>query len=334
MRREDLKYLACPSCKNDLFIDVIEKETDNIIEKGSLKCPKCNESYEIINFIPRFVPLKNYAEGFGLEWTLHAHTQYDSYTGVNISEKRFFEETKWQRDMSGQLILEVGSGGGRFTEQAASTGAIIVSIDYSQAVDSNYKFNGHKDNVIIAQGDIYNLPVKYGYFDKVLCIGVIQHTPNPKKSFIELPKYLKSGGSIVVDIYANKGILKLFNTKYWIRPITKRMNPDKLYTRCKNYVEFMWPLSKFINKIPYIGKNINWALLIADYRGRYNLSENLLKEWAVLDTFDMLSPAHDSPQSLNTIKGWFREANLDNVEVVYGYNGIEGRGIKKKDLVK
>ncbi len=334
MKRGHLKYLACPMCKNGLSIDAIEKEKRDSIEKGTLRCSNCNEFYSIINYIPRFVPINNYAEGFGLEWTLHAHTQYDSYTGTNISEKRFFEETKWPRKMKGQLILEVGSGGGRFTEQAVSTGATIISIDYSQAVESNYKYNGHKNNLIIAQGDIYNLPVKENLFDKVLCIGVLQHTPDPKKSFMELPKYLKPGGSLVIDIYANKGIRKLFNTKYWIRPITKRMDHNKLYSRCKNYVELMWPLSKLLNKIPHIGKNINWALLIADYRGRYNLSDDLLREWAILDTFDMLSPAYDNPQSLNSVKDWFMEANLDNIEVIYGYNGIEGRGTKKKDLIK
>jgi len=328
MKRGHLKYLACPMCKNGLSIDAIEKEKRDSIEKGTLRCSNCNEFYSIINYIPRFVPINNYAEGFGLEWTLHAHTQYDSYTGTNISEKRFFEETKWPRKMKGQLILEVGSGGGRFTEQAVSTGATIISIDYSQAVESNYKYNGHKDNVIIAQGDIYNLPVKINFFDKVICIGVLQHTPDPKRSFMELPKYLKSNGSLVIDIYANKGIRKMFNTKYWVRPITKRIDPDKLYKRCKSYVEFMWPLSKIISRIPLIGKNINWALLIADYRSRYNLPEDLLKEWAILDTFDMLSPAHDTPETIGNVKKWFNEANLVETEISYGYNGIEARAKK------
>lgn len=329
MKNEDLNYLACPDCKGDLYIHSVERENKNEIEKGLLTCTICNQFYEVINYIPRFVPLSNYAKGFGLEWQLHGHTQYDSYTGVNVSEKRFFEETKWPRDMTGQLILEAGCGGGRFTEQAASTGATLVSVDYSAAVDSNFKYNGHKENVIVAQGDIYHLPVKPNFFDKVFCIGVLQHTPDPKKSFMELPEYLKPGGALVIDIYAKKGIKYWLSTKYWVRPITRKIEPDKLYVLCKNYIEFMWPISKIIHKIPLVGKKINWSLLIGDFRDRYHLSEKLLKEWAILDTFDMLSPRYDQPDTIENIRKWFREANLIDVEVSYGYNGIEGRGTKR-----
>jgi len=56
-----------------------------------------------------------------LEWTKHAMTHYDSYTGSKISERSFFDETGWSRKLHGELILEVGSGSGRFTEQAATT---------------------------------------------------------------------------------------------------------------------------------------------------------------------------------------------------------------------
>ena len=93
------------------------------------------------------------------------------------------------------------------------------------------------------------------------------------------------------------------------------------------YVKFMWPLTKLINKLPF-GKNINFSLLISDYRGVLDLSEDKLLEWAILDSFDALSPAYDSPQTINTLKKWFNENNLQDIEIHYGYNGIEGRGTK------
>ncbi|MGB2712659.1 MAG: hypothetical protein WBC51_00660, partial [Vicinamibacterales bacterium] len=40
-----------------------------------------------------------------------------------------------------------------------------------------------------------------------------------------------------------------------------------------------------------------------------------IREWAVLDTFDMLAPAHDHPQSTRTLKQWFAAAALEDVEV-------------------
>ena len=59
----------------------------------------------------------------------------------------------------------------------------------------------------------------------------------------------------------------------------------------------MWLLSIAISKIPRIGYSINWRLLVADY-SPWGLKGDLLKEWAYLDPFDMVSPRYDSPQSL------------------------------------
>ena len=316
MKKEHLKHLVCPICNQDLIIFEINKYEGSNIENGLLKCSKCFKQYSIIHSIPRFVSMENYASGFGLQWTKHARTQYDSYTGLNISETRFFNETKWARILKGQIILEVGGGSGRFTEQAMSTGAFVVSVDYSYAVDANYNSNGTKDNVLIVQADIYNMPFRNQYFDKIFCIGVLQHTPNVELSFLTLHKYLKSGGNLVIDIYRKSGsITDILNTKYWIRPFTKRMNPEKLYKWCQKYIEIMWILTRLLNKIPYWGRLLNKMLLIADYRGLYLLSEDLLKEWAVLDTFDMLSPKYDSPQNIETVKRWFKKAKMINVDI-------------------
>ncbi len=106
------------------------------------------------------------------------HAQSDTagpYTGSDLSERRFFAETKWDRNLAGEVILEVGSGSGRFTTPAASTGAMVVSLDYSYAVEANYAQNGHRENVLIVQGDIYRMPFRKESFDKLFCIGVLQH---------------------------------------------------------------------------------------------------------------------------------------------------------------
>jgi SAM-dependent methyltransferase len=329
MRKEHLEYLVCPSCKEALICIEILKQTDNSIETGTLQCSDCGEKYNIIHHIPRFVSIENYASGFGLEWTKHAKTQYDSYTKTNISRTRFFNETKWSEDLSGQIILEVGSGSGRFTEQAASTGAMVVSMDYSYAVEANYASNGNKDNVFIVQGDIFKMPFRENFFDKLFCFGVLQHVPKVEEAFKKLPHYLKSGGALAIDVYRKpEGLQRILNTKYLVRPITRKISPEKLYRLCKGYIEFMWPIARIINKIPYRGRRLNWILLICDYRGYYPLSEEILKEWAILDTFDMLAPAYDFPQTIETVQRWFKKTNLINVDIQYGYNGIEGRGTK------
>lgn len=107
--------------------------------------------------------------------------------------------------------------------------------------------------------------------------------------------------------------------------ITKKWYQELLYKLCKKYIRFMWPIARFINRLPR-GRTINWMLLIADYRGAYELPEKILKEWAILDTFDMLSPAYDQPQRLIEVRDWFKQAGLRDVEINYcRYNSLRGR---------
>ncbi len=328
MNPNHLQYLVCPKSKKAL--ELIAEETENgKVKSGYLIEKSTNAKYPILNFIPRFVPEDNYANNFGLEWNKHNRTQYDGTSGFNISQERYENETKWGYNLQNEIILEAGSGSGRFTEHLVKTGAIIISFDYSNAVDANYKSNGQNDNLLLVQASIYEMPFTDEYFDKVLCIGVLQHTPNPKQSLFELLKKLKRGGKICTDIYL-KNFAKIYTTpKYVVHHFTKKMNPEKLYVFTEKYINFMWPLARLLMKIPYIGKPLNWRLLIADYHHLLkNADSKTLKEWAILDTYDMLSPAHDHPASLKEFTDWHKEANLINIDAHYGYNGVEARAEK------
>ena len=182
MKREHLRYLACPACSEPL--ELAQSVEDSLgICSGVLRCIRCSSTYPNVRHIPRFVPELNYASSFGLQWTKHAQTQHDSYTGVPISEQRFFQETRWPRRLDGEVLLEVGSGSGRFTAPAATTGALVVSMDYSVAVDANYAANGQRPNVLVVQADLYHMPFRAGSFDRVFCFGVLQHTPDVEESF-------------------------------------------------------------------------------------------------------------------------------------------------------
>jgi hypothetical protein len=72
---------------------------------------------------------------------------------------------------------------------------------------------------------------------------------------------------------------------------------------------------------------INWQLFVPDY-SEYDLTDEQLKQWAYLDLFDMLAPAYDRPKSRRTFQKWFKHYGFRDIDVHYGYNGVEGRGIK------
>lgn len=324
MYLKHLSLLACPECFGELRCDKAEYGEDGgVVLGGELACTQCNTRYPIVSGVPRFVPRENYASGFGLEWIKHARTQYDSYSGLPISEERFFESTHWPRDLSGELILEVGSGSGRFTEQAAKTGATVVSFDYSYAVDANYQSNGTHDNVLIVQADVFAMPFRSATFDRLFCFGMLQHTPNPSRAFEALPRVLKSNGSLCADVY-KVTLSRMLQTKYLVRPITRKMDPDRLYDRVRKWVDFMWPLATQIRKLPK-GSGINWRLLVAD-DSPLGISGEMLKEWSYLNTFDMLAPHYDRPASIRTFKRWAMNAGVNDIGVEYTGHGVVLRG--------
>jgi hypothetical protein len=78
-------------------------------------------------------------------------------------------------------------------------------------------------------------------------------------------------------------------------------------------------------------------LPVCDIKGTlpHNLSKEELKEWVVLDTFDMFSPQHDHPQTISTVKRWFEESGMKVTYAGFIYYGEEKfsaavvKGIKK-----
>src|SRR5882672_9662337 len=143
----------------------------------------------------------NYADSFGFQWNRHSRVQLDSFNGLSLSLDRLKAATHWPDDLTGEVIVEAGSGAGRFTEHLAKTGATVLTFDFSDAITANLANNGDCRNVCFFQGDINDLPIPAGTVDKVLCLGVLQHTPDPRQSFLSLARLLKPGGQIAIDVY-------------------------------------------------------------------------------------------------------------------------------------
>lgn len=329
MRLDHLDHLVCPKTGRPLSLDepcVLEKGR---VMRGELLEPVSGNRYPVVDFIPRFAPQENYAGNFGLEWNIHSRTQYDETSGVPLSQRRFDKETAWGRDLRGENVLEVGCGSGRFTRHALDTGALVFSCDYSGAVEANYRSNGMHENLLLVQASVYEMPFKRGFFDKAFCFGVLQHTPDPRKAFLAILDHLKPSGQVASDIYVKNVGRWLLQPKYWVRPFTRDMAPRELYDAVRKYVDLMWPFARIVRKIPFIGPTLNWKLLIADYSKLLpGADDATLREWAYLDTFDMLSPTYDRPATLKTFRQWHEESGLIDIEVHYGFNGVEGRGTK------
>lgn len=282
--------------------------------------------FPIINGVARIAEQENYTSSFGLQWNKFDKCQLDREAdGFEVSRVRFFAETHWnQEDLYGKDILEVGSGAGRFSSVVLEhTKGTLYSVDYSDAVTANLKNNGHiaPDRFHLYQASIYELPFPDNSFDKVFCIGVLQHTPDFKASVRTLVEKAKPGGEIIVDFYSVKGWWTKINAKYILRPITKTMSHEKLLEIIEANVDWLIGVSRIFHKV---GLGVLTRFLpIVDLRTlpTDNLTAKQLKEWVVLDTFDMFSPAHDHPQRIKDVIDMFE---ISGARVTFG--GIEKFG--------
>lgn len=295
-------------------------------------------SYQVVKGIPRVCDPSNYTDNFGFQWNKFAKTQIDRETKASRhSEQRFFGETLWKpEDLDGIDLLEVGSGAGRFSRVILEkTKANLWSVDYSSAVEANWANNGAiaPDRFHLFQASIYEMPFPDGSFDKVLCLGVLQHTPDFEGSVRALISKAKPGGEIVVDFYPVRGFWSKLHAKYLLRPFTKRMDHRKLLGLIERNIGWMFATSKALNRTPL--RPLERFIPMCGWGSiPEGLSPEEQREWAILDTFDMFSPEYDNPQRVSAVADMFRRAGA---EVTFaGFVCADGRvetavvrGIKK-----
>lgn len=327
MRPEVLGFLRAPGSGSQLEIKGVVEQERGEIKTGELAAADSNHSYPIRDFIPRFVQDDSYTASFGEQWNRYRRTQLDRFNGTTLSRDRFFRDTQWTlEELRGQTVLEVGCGAGRFTQVLLDAGAELFSMDYSSAVDACWANNGPHAKLTMVQADLYRMPFATASFDKVFCYGVLQHTPDVKRAFMSLIPFLKRDGKIAVDVYPKTRWITRWTAKYWYRPLTKRLPRDLLRRIVEWYVPRWIPIDNRLQSVRVLRYLVPALVPCWNYTGMLPLSDQQIRDWAVLDTFDALSPMYDSPQTLSTVQGWFDEAGLKDIHVRPGGNGILGNG--------
>jgi SAM-dependent methyltransferase/uncharacterized protein YbaR (Trm112 family) len=330
MKTKLLKILACPKCFGDLDCRQTKIKGEDI-ETGELICVVCKQTYPITAGIPRFVEPDNYASSFGYQWNLFRKEQIDSYNGTNLSAKRFWSETDWSKDeLAGKWVLDAGCGAGRFLDVVSQTEAEVVGVDISIAVDAAKENLKDRRNVHLIQASIYDLPFREGTFDYVYCIGVIQHTPDPARTIATLPRLVKENGEIAVTIYPNEKWYTKLYAKYLVRPVTKRMDKQNLLRIIKGIMPVAFPVTSFLFRLPVVGRGFSFLIPIANYVNEPDLTKEQRYNWALLDTFDMLSPEFDQPQDEPTVRKILQNSGVVDVRrVTYSGVNLKGRRVAK-----
>lgn len=177
------------------------------------------------------------------------------------------------------------------------------------------------------RGDIYALLFRMGHFAYVYCLGVLQHTPDVAKAFAALPPMVGPGGRHCVDVYERTWKTALL-PRFWLRPVTRRMSNDRLFSVVERLVPRLLPLSRALSRIPVFGHVLHRLVPVANSASIYTLRESQHLEWSLLDNFDWLSPEYDSPQTRKVLNCWMEEAGLDQPEV-FKAGALVGRGVRQ-----
>ncbi|MDQ3489960.1 MAG: methyltransferase domain-containing protein [Acidobacteriota bacterium] len=236
MKEKLLDLLACPTCGGDLLLAYASKYDGKEIIEGVLTCKKCGREYEVVRGVPRFVDLTKIeedkaetAENFGWQWT--HFTQEDAKYSEQLLG--WLQPVK-PEFFSGRIVLEGGCGKGRHTKLAAEWGAKeVVGFDFGDGVESAFALSRNMPNAHIVQADIFKLPFKKA-FDYAFSVGVLHHTPDPKRAFISLASKVKKGGNISAWVYGAEN-------NEWI---TRYVNPVREGFTSKISQPMLYQLSK------------------------------------------------------------------------------------------
>ncbi len=303
--------------------------TPLVPDGGCLVDTASGKKHPIVAGIPRFVPKENYAADFGLQWIKFQKTQLDSYTKTSLTRDRLARCFNGHlSSLRGKLVLEAGSGAGRFSEILLAEGAKLHSCDLSSAVEANAANNGHSDDLLLVQGDITKLPFHKNTYDYVMCLGVLQHTPSPEESIACLYEMAKPGGYLILDhyIYALRHVLPppIGNATLIYRKIISSLAQEKRLNAVKKIVDFWFPIHWWFKDSLLVQRLLRRISPVHFYYPHMALpSKELYYEWAFLDTHDATTDYYKHLRTALQIERYLKSLGAVEVKVWKGGNGVE-----------
>jgi SAM-dependent methyltransferase len=306
---------------------------------AELRCPRgC--AFPVVGGIARFVRDEGYAGSFGLQWRTFRRTQLDSHTGTTISRERLERIAGGSLEgFRGRTVLEVGCGAGRFTEIMLEAGARVFAVDLSSAVEANYENCRERPGYFVCQADVARLPTPREQFDIVVCVGVIQHTPDPEATMAALCAQVKPGGLLLIDHYSPgypatlpRRLLRSFLLG---RPAAFSM------AFCDRLVAALWPIHRALWSALGEHKRRRGPMRIlrslflrlspvVDYHDAYpQLGPAGLRVWALLDTHDTVTDAYKHLRSEEQIATHLARCGMTDIVTQRAGNGVEARARKR-----
>jgi SAM-dependent methyltransferase len=212
-------------------------------------------------------------------------------------------------DLAGKTVLDAGCGMGRYLRVVGEAGARAVGMDLSRAVDAARDLTREYPGVEVVQGDLLRLPFAEGSFDHIYSLGVLDHTPDPRRAFLGLTKLLKPGGRISIWVYPRErpALERIINIH---RAISRRLPLQVLVP----FSRLMAPVGEIKRKLMASRNRLVSKCGVALNLMTIGVSMHPDPEVRICDTLDWYAPRYLTRHTPEEVRGWFEEAGL--VEIV------------------
>ncbi|MCB9655696.1 MAG: methyltransferase domain-containing protein [Deltaproteobacteria bacterium] len=323
MRASLLKFVVCPQCSGPLELRVSRIDDGDILE-GGLQCSLCG-NYPIIDGVPRLLPAqgsiaaeaRRTVDRFGAQWndfdTIREHYE-DQFLGwIRPNTKESF---------AGKIVLEGGCGKGRHSALVAKYKAKeVIAVDLGSAVEAARRNTRHLPNVHVIQADLHHLPIRRQAVDIAFSVGVLHHTPTPKRAFDALAETVRPGGRMIVWVYGreNNGWIVHFVDPVR-RRITSRLPHRWLFHASKLPATLVYGFARSL--YGYGSRDTKNALNENDttrlYYGQYmrQLASFPFSEVHSI-VHDHLTPAIAHYLPRGEVESWFKGPHFDEVQVTW-----------------
>jgi len=197
------------------------------------------------------------------------------------------------KDIGQKKILDAGCGTGEKSVFFAKNGAKVTAIDFTEkqlVVAKDYAKRAEVSNkIIFKQKDIVNSNLKgLNKFNIIVCTGVLHHTEDAYKGFINLISVLEKNGIIIIALY-------------------------------HKYARWKFRLIRFLLHL-FVSKDFNKLDLWFE---KNNFFARLLKKAPNNSVYDRYLVPFESYHTLREVKGWFKKNNLKFIKNSKNVDGVE-----------
>ncbi|MDM8569556.1 bifunctional 2-polyprenyl-6-hydroxyphenol methylase/3-demethylubiquinol 3-O-methyltransferase UbiG [Thiotrichales bacterium HSG1] len=144
---------------------------------------------------------------------------------------------RYENDLTGKKILDVGCGGGILSESMALRGAEVMGIDMSETPLSVAKLHLHESGLKV---DYQQITVEQlaadspNSFDMITCMEMLEHVPSPESVVTSCYKLLKTGGKAffsTINRNPKSYLFAIIGAEYILRLLPKGTHDHSKFIR-------------------------------------------------------------------------------------------------------